>query len=163
MKAKEYAKKKHQSQKRKDGRPYIIHPEGVANLVREYGGDWEQEAIAWLHDVIEDTQTSYEEIKNEFGESIADGVQALTNPENLTKEHKAEYLANKINTMTPKLVTIKLCDRLNNVRDFENAPSHFVKAYKRGTEELLKKIDMNKLSNTQLQIVEEIKYELEKY
>ena len=162
-KAEKFATEKHKKDVRKSGEPYIVHPRNVAKLVKEYGGDLEQQAAAWLHDVIEDAHVSYEELIEEFNKNIADYVRHLTNPKNLDKSKKSAYIANKLNTMPSKAVTIKLCDRLNNVSDFATAPKHFVKPYKRGTEELLSKLDMNRFNSTQLKIIDAIKSQIEKY
>ena len=66
-------------QKRKyDGAPYIVHPQRVADIVRTYGGDDDQIAAAYLHDVVEDTQVDIDTIQSMFGDTIASLVSDLT-------------------------------------------------------------------------------------
>jgi (p)ppGpp synthase/HD superfamily hydrolase len=71
----EFAKEKHRGQTRRSGLPYIVHPELVAELVKKYmPGDSVALAVAYLHDTIEDTKTTYEELNDTFGKVIADLV-----------------------------------------------------------------------------------------
>ena len=163
-KAEKFATEKHKKDVRKSGEHYIVHPRAVAKLVKEYGGDLEQQAAAWLHDVIEDTGVTYQELVEEFNQTIADYVQFLTNPETFPPEGKSVYIAKKLNSRPDyPAVTVKLCDRLNNVSDFATAGKKFVEKYKKGTEELLANLEMNKFNNTQKQIIDKIKSEIEKY
>jgi GTP pyrophosphokinase len=74
----EYAQKKHADQKRKDGSPYIIHPLAVAEIVAEIGLDTDAIIGALLHDCIEDTDASYEEIEKLFGQTVAELVEGVT-------------------------------------------------------------------------------------
>jgi len=129
-KAKEFATSCHKNQNRKfDGKPYITHPAAVASLVDQYGGTPEMIAAAWLHDVVEDCGVSVRDLIAEFGTDVFGLVWELTNPKDLNKSKKAEYLLDKMNTMSSDALTIKLCDRLNNVSDFQTAPQGFVKKY----------------------------------
>ena len=77
-KAVEYADHKHCHQKRKDGSPYIIHPLAVAEIVTEMGLDMDAILGALLHDCIEDTDASHEEIAHLFGETVAELVEGVT-------------------------------------------------------------------------------------
>ena len=77
-KAVEYANVKHKFQKRKDGSPYIIHPLAVAQVVAEMGLDMDAILGALLHDCIEDTDASHEEIEKLFGTSVAELVEGVT-------------------------------------------------------------------------------------
>ena len=74
----DYANDKHKSQKRKDGSPYIIHPLAVAQIVVEMGLDMDAILGALLHDCIEDTDASYDEIAKLFGETVAALVEGVT-------------------------------------------------------------------------------------
>ena len=77
----DYARDKHKNQKRKDGSPYVIHPLAVAEIVAELGLDEDAILGALLHDCIEDTDASYEELEKLFGTTCAelvDGVTKLT-------------------------------------------------------------------------------------
>ena len=73
-KAVAYASEKHKDQKRKDGSPYIIHPLAVAQIVAEMGLDLEAVLAALLHDCIEDTDASFDEIARLFGQTTAEMV-----------------------------------------------------------------------------------------
>ena len=78
QKAVEYADTKHQHQKRKDGSPYIIHPLAVAEIVTEIGLDQDSVLGALLHDCIEDTDASHDDIAQIFGETVAELVEGVT-------------------------------------------------------------------------------------
>ena len=73
-----YAVQKHGDQKRKSGEPYIIHPTNVAYTIAELGLDEPTICAALLHDVVEDTDATNEDIKREFGEEIAEMVDGVT-------------------------------------------------------------------------------------
>ena len=88
-----YAEEKHRDQKRKDGSPYIIHPLAVAEIVAEIGLDTDAICAALLHDCIEDTSASYDEISRRFGSTVAElveGVTKLTRVEFSTREDDDE-------------------------------------------------------------------------
>jgi len=74
----DYADSKHQGQLRKSGEPYIVHPRDVAITLAEYQVDPNTLVAGLLHDILEDTDTSYDEIKEKFGEEVADIVEGLT-------------------------------------------------------------------------------------
>ena len=74
----EYANVKHKYQKRKDGSPYIIHPLAVAQVVAEIGLDMDAILGALLHDCIEDTDASHEEIEHLVGTTVAELVEGVT-------------------------------------------------------------------------------------
>ena len=74
----EYANAKHKYQKRKDGSPYIIHPLAVAEIVAEMGLDTDAILGALLHDCIEDTDASHDDIEKIFGQSVAELVEGVT-------------------------------------------------------------------------------------
>ena len=73
-----YADEKHKNQLRKSGEPYIIHPLAVAEIVAEIGLDTDAIAAALLHDCLEDTDASFEEISRLFGETVANLVEGVT-------------------------------------------------------------------------------------
>ena len=77
-KAVEYANAKHKYQKRKDGSPYIIHPLAVAEVVAEIGLDMDAILAALLHDCIEETDASHEDIEKIFGTTVAELVEGVT-------------------------------------------------------------------------------------
>ena len=73
-----YAEEKHANQKRKDGSPYIIHPLAVAEIVAEIGLDTDAILGALLHDCIEDTDSSFDDIEKKFGKTVAELVEGVT-------------------------------------------------------------------------------------
>ena len=77
-KAVAYADEKHSAQKRKDGSPYIIHPLAVAEIIAEMGLDQDAILGALLHDCIEDTDASHDEIEKLFGQTVAELVEGVT-------------------------------------------------------------------------------------
>ena len=87
----EYAFRAHGDQKRKSGEPYIIHPLAAAEIVAELGLDEESIIAALLHDCIEDTNATHEDIAKQFGETVAmlvDGVTKLTRVQYVSKEEE---------------------------------------------------------------------------
>ena len=121
----QYANEKHKDQKRKDGSPYIIHPLAVAEIVAEIGLDTDAIVAALLHDCIEDTSASFDEISNLFGRTVAElveGVTKLTRVEFSTlEEQQVENLRKMFMAMSKdiRVVLIKICDRLHNQRTME--------------------------------------------
>ena len=121
----EYANAKHKYQKRKDGSPYIIHPLAVAQVVAEIGLDMDAILAALLHDCIEDTDASHEEIEKLFGETVAElveGVTKLTRADFSTKEQaQMENLRKMFMAMSKdiRVVLIKIADRLHNMRTMQ--------------------------------------------
>ena len=121
----EYARVKHQDQKRKDGSPYIIHPLAVAEIVSEMGLDTDAILGALLHDCIEDTDSTFDDIAMLFGETVAelvDGVTKLTRANFSTKEEaQMENLRKMFMAMSKdiRVVLIKIADRLHNMRTMQ--------------------------------------------
>ena len=121
----EYAANKHRDQKRKDGSPYIIHPLAVAEIVAEMGLDTDAILGAILHDCIEDTDSTYDEIARQFGSTVAslvEGVTKLTRVEYTTLEQQQmENLRKMFMAMSKdiRVVLIKICDRLHNTRTMQ--------------------------------------------
>ena len=128
QKAYYYASNKHENQKRKSGEPYIVHPTNVAYTIAEIGLDEQTICAALLHDVVEDTDVTYEDLKNEFGEEIAemvDGVTKLKQIQNATiEEHQVENYRKMFLAMGKdiRVIIIKLADRLHNMRTLEYLP-----------------------------------------
>ncbi len=119
----EYADSKHQGQMRKSGEPYIVHPRDVAITLAEYQVDPYTLVAGLLHDILEDTDTSYDDIKDRFGEDVADIVEGLTKLQQLhyqnskalqqVKNHQKMVLAMARDI---RVIFVKLADRLNNMR-----------------------------------------------
>ena len=121
----EYAQDKHKEQKRKDGSPYIIHPLAVAEIVAEMGLDTDAILGALLHDCIEDTDASYEDIAKRFGSTTAElveGVTKLTRANfSSSEEQQMENLRKMFMAMSKdiRVVLIKIADRLHNMRTMQ--------------------------------------------
>ena len=124
-KAVDYANNKHVFQKRKDGSPYIIHPLAVAQIVTEMGLDMDAILGALLHDCIEDTDASHEEIEKLFGSTVAElveGVTKLTRADFSSREQaQMENLRKMFMAMSKdiRVVLIKIADRLHNIRTMQ--------------------------------------------
>ena len=120
-----YAEEKHQHQKRKDGSPYIIHPLAVAEEVVEMGLDMDAILGAILHDCIEDTDASHDEIAKMFGDTVAalvEGVTKLTRADfTSSEEQQMENLRKMFMAMSKdiRVVLIKIADRLHNMRTMQ--------------------------------------------
>jgi len=119
------AKEAHKDQKRMSGELYIIHPVSVAYILAEFRMDVETIVAAILHDVIEDTDISYETVKKLFNQDIADLVDGVTKIGRIDfqskEESQAENLRKMILAMAKdiRVVIIKLVDRLHNMRTLE--------------------------------------------
>ncbi len=121
----EYAAAKHEYQKRKDGSPYIIHPLAVAQIVAEMGLDTDAILGALLHDCIEDTDASFDDIAKQFGKTTAElveGVTKLTRANfSSTEQEQMENLRKMFMAMSRdiRVVLIKIADRLHNMRTMQ--------------------------------------------
>ncbi len=120
-----YADAEHHGQLRKSGEPYIIHPLAVADIVADLGLDVDSVIAALLHDCIEDTDATHEEIAKKFGEPVAElveGVTKLTRVQYVSKEEEQmENLRKMLMAMAQdiRVILIKICDRLHNMRTME--------------------------------------------
>lgn len=159
-----FAKKAHEGQKRSGGLPYIVHPIAVAKNVEKFkGGSKNLQALkdaAHLHDTIEDTDTTLDQIESLFGSLVASLVKELTSdPEGIKTHGKQVYLATKMEKMSSYGLVIKLADRLDNVQDIAHArtPAWRIK-YKTETEYILAHLEANRyLSNTHKNIIKAIR------
>ena len=125
LSAYEYAREHHGAQMRRDGTPYITHPLQVAQIVAEMRLDSESIIAALLHDCIEDTNSTYEDIAKRFGVTVADivdGVTKLTRVKYSTmEEEQMENLRKMLFAMSRdiRVILIKIADRLHNMRTME--------------------------------------------
>ena len=121
----EFAYSCHDGQKRKSGEPYIIHPVAVAEIVAEIGLDTDAIVAALLHDCLEETVASFDEISSEFGLTVAElveGVTKLTRVEYSTlEEQQMENLRKMFMAMSKdiRVILIKIADRLHNMRTMQ--------------------------------------------
>jgi len=125
QKAYNYALEKHGEQQRKSGEPYIIHPTNVAYTIAELGLDEQTICAALLHDVVEDTDVTYEDIVKEFSQEIADMVDGVTKlkqiqhasiEENQVENYRKMFLAMGKDI---RVIIIKLADRMHNMIHLE--------------------------------------------
>lgn len=127
MKAYELAKKAHGNQKRASGEPYIIHPLSVAKILIDLRPDEDSLVTAILHDVLEDTDTSIDELQELFGESVIPllkGMEKLRNIYYRGRERQIENLRKMFISMSNdiRVILIKLADRLHNMRTLDFLP-----------------------------------------
>lgn len=122
------AKEAHKSQKRVAGVDYILHPTSVAYILADLGMDTQCIAAALLHDVIEDTDVTKEEIEEKFGEEIANLVDGVTKLKKISAATREEQQAEDVSKMLLamlhdiRVIMIKLADRLHNMRTIECMP-----------------------------------------
>ena len=121
----EYAREHHGAQLRRDGTPYITHPLQVAQIVAEMRLDSESIIAALLHDCIEDTDSTYEDIAKRFSPTVADIVDGVTKLTRMTyssmEEEQMENLRKMLFAMSKdiRVILIKIADRLHNMRTME--------------------------------------------
>jgi len=120
----------HKGQTRASGEPYILHPVQVAGLLRDLGGGSAMIAAGFLHDVVEDTSVSLEEIEVKFGAEVRLLVEGVTKLSKLNFESKTERQAENFRRMFVsmakdiRVIVVKLADRLHNMRTLEHLPRH---------------------------------------
>ncbi len=130
QKAYDFSRSLHEGQKRSSGEPYILHPLEVATILAEYRLDVVTIATGLLHDTVEDTATSLEEIQKRFGPEICGLVDGLTKISKITfhtsEEKQAENFRKMILAMAKdiRVILVKLADRLHNMRTLQHLPPH---------------------------------------
>lgn len=122
-----FSARKHRDQKRKgnDASPYINHPLEVANLLANVGKieDYDVLIGAILHDTVEDTETTKEEITELFGETVCGYVLEVTDDKSLPKAERKQLQIEHAPHLSKGAKLIKLCDKISNIRDvMENPP-----------------------------------------
>ena len=127
-KAYKFAEKSHGDQRRVSGIPYILHPTSVACILAELGLDTDAICSALLHDVVEDTEVTLEEVEKLFGKDVAkliDGVTKISKiPFSSREQQKAENIRKMLIAMADdiRVIIIKLADRLHNMRTISCMP-----------------------------------------
>lgn len=141
-KAKNFAIKAHKGQVRKSekDKPMIMHPINVAELLEEYGYDDNVVAAGYLHDVVEDTTYTIEDIENEFGKDIASLVMGASElDKSLSWEERKQHTIDETKTLPFRNKLIICADKINNLEDimikFEKNESRDFSAFKRGEKE----------------------------
>ena len=165
-----FATEKHKGQKRDDGNDYITHPIRVAKLVDNFKAKNSANrevllAAAFLHDTLEDTDTSYKELATKFGEVVASLVLELTTAKYACHTiGKSQYLAEKMQHMTSYALTIKLADRLDNIMDLKGCRIEKQTKMINDTIYILNYLEKNrKLTKPQIAISNAIKDKIESY
>ena len=126
----DFAADAHEGQKRSSGEPYIVHPLAVATYLVDLGMDTDTICVALLHDVVEDTDSTLDDIRKKFGQDVAvlvDGVTKLNRIPIYNKEEQhAENIRKILLAMSQdiRVMIIKLCDRLHNMRTLKYLPSY---------------------------------------
>jgi len=122
--AESFARDKHSGMIRSNGiTPYFDHLQGVVNRLKNIGvSDEEVLAAAWLHDTIEDTNTTFDEIDQRFGSRIAVLVLSLSKDKRLPKDQREKQYVKQLKNSPLETKMIKLCDISSNLKDLKNAP-----------------------------------------
>ena len=129
IKAYEIARSLHDGQFRKSGEPYIIHPVAVAKILAQFGMDNETVIAGLLHDVVEDTRYTREQLAEDFDEKIADLVEGVTKLTNISYDSNEAAQAENFRKMflamskDIRVLIVKLADRLHNMRTLEYMPT----------------------------------------
>lgn len=126
--------------RRYTGEPYIVHPAAVVELVRSVPHTEAMIAAAWLHDVVEDTRATHNDVLVAFGSEVADLVRELTNISTPVDGNRAARKAKDrahMSQASAAAQTIKLADRLDNLRSIRQHDPRFYATYKAETRELL--------------------------
>lgn len=156
-KLEEFMKLKHGNQKRKQGTPYYLHPLAVAKMLKEKGFSEDYQVAGLFHDLMEDTEVTYEEIKNISNENIVEAVKLLTKTKGYVM---SEYIGNIEKNDIAKMV--KLADRIHNLSEAIFASKEFQKKYIKETEEWFINLAKNTVFENDLkEVLNKVKMNLE--
>lgn len=162
-----YAAEKHTGQHRKgSGEPYIVHPRGVYKILRDLRIKDVQVLISSiLHDTLEDTKTTYNEIKKEFSKEVADIVKDLSSDKReINKIGKPEYLVKKMTKISDGALVIKLADRLQNLTDIFSMSKDFAEKMWSQTYYIIKRLRTERtLTQTHKKLIRKILDILQRY
>lgn len=126
-----------------DNNPYSIHLTMVANIARKYidiiPDQCQDEVLSacWLHDTIEDCRLTYNDLKNEFGENVAEIVYAVSNDKGKNREERAGNKYYDGIRRTAWATFVKLCDRLANIQYSKETQSRMLKVYQKEQENFI--------------------------
>jgi (p)ppGpp synthase/HD superfamily hydrolase len=159
--AKEFACLKHAGQKRKfSDTPYVTHPIEVAEKLQLLGCKPAIIVAGYLHDTLEDTDTTEMEIETAFGSEVLHLIQGVTLPDKVEKTEeygKGEFLAKKMLEMPIDVLTLKLADRASNVRDLATLKDTFFgQRYARETQYILQQLQRRELDPIHQALLNEI-------
>jgi GTP diphosphokinase / guanosine-3',5'-bis(diphosphate) 3'-diphosphatase len=138
----EFAYNLHKDQRRASGEPYICHPVAVAELLRDLGGGSAMIAAGFLHDIVEDTEVTPEEIENLFGSEVRHLVEGVTKLSKFNFSSKTERQAENFRRMflsmaqDIRVIVVKLADRLHNMRTLEHLADEKRRRIARETREI---------------------------
>jgi guanosine-3',5'-bis(diphosphate) 3'-pyrophosphohydrolase len=122
----EFAYRLHECQRRASGEPYICHPMAVAGLLRDLGGSSAMIAAGFLHDIVEDTDVTVEDLQQHFGVEVANLVEGVTKLSKFNFSSKTERQAENFRRMflamaqDIRVIVVKLADRLHNMRTLDS-------------------------------------------
>lgn len=126
LEAAQFAARRHHGQSRKGAlsEPYIVHPLEVAHLLMNVGGVDDHDVLiaALLHDTVEDTETTADEITELFGSRVASIVLEVTDDKSLPKQTRKELQVEHAPHISDEAKQLKMCDKISNIRDILNNP-----------------------------------------
>lgn len=165
LKALEFAAKKHRDQRRKDKQasPYINHPIALANTLCNEAGIADIETIcgALLHDTVEDTETTEQELRDTFGHAISDIVMEVTDDKSRPKTERKQLQIEHAAHVSDKAKLVKLADKISNLRDMVDCPpAHWSRERKQEYFDWAKQvIDRLRGINPQLEAIFDVAYD----
>lgn len=152
----------HKGQYRKDGTPYMIHPYSVSQTVKQYTSNPNILTASLLHDVVEDTTMTEDDIIKQFGKKVAKLVIELTSDkEAISKSSKEGYLSSVMTKMSDEALMIKLADFLHNTSDLPNKNGEWVEKQRVLRTNVLNTLEKKRnLKKYHKAIIKDIRYNL---